>query len=442
MPALRRLWPRATPRLGRGTWWRTAACPGRGSIWACSATSRTRRDGRLRRDTAARLARASPADAPGDQPQVVLPCTAAVAYAAGANRPDGWRSRRQALPGRDGPPGRSGRRSRSVCRMLRKDWDNAVAVLLGWADDEDLLVVRAAAAAGRRTTAAEAAQTRRSALEIQHRAVDRLHAVPAARRRTEPVQVLRQALGFTVGVAVAATGDFALLTRWPPPVTRTSTGWSARTSRRPGCADGRTRSQAGLEREESCGARRGEAGAGKGYGRTTTILAWTEVRDSLSRPSSTGSPPTGPAAARIWCRSTGCGSTMSGTTAAARRPRTAGGVTADPYATMHLPDPWTVVVVEGEVRPAEPAPELARRLADTANEKYAEYGMDNDPSFYAGALGLSTPGDRLDLVPQELHPLHLPHRPLGVHRSLFPFLWTTRTGIGSAFVHSRGKSDR
>jgi len=126
----------------------------------------------------------------------------------------------------------------------------------------------------------------------------------------------------------------------------------------------------------------------KGYGRTTTTLAWTEVREQLeqakqywlatNRPG--GSPHLVPLDGMwiddVWY--------YGGSPETAHRR----GVTADPYATMHLPDPWTVVVVEGEVRPAEPAPELARRLADTANEKYAEYGMDNDPSFYAGALGL------------------------------------------------------
>jgi hypothetical protein len=156
----------------------------------------------------------SPADAPGDQPRVVLPCAAAVAYGElEANRPDRleevddrlyraatdprWRVREAVTLG--------------LQRMLRKDWDDTVAVLLGWADDEDLLVVRAAAAAVAEPPLLKRHKRARSALEIQHRAVERLHAVPAARRRTEPVRVLRQALGFTVGVAVAATGDSALL---------------------------------------------------------------------------------------------------------------------------------------------------------------------------------------------------------------------------------------
>ncbi|WP_158441157.1 pyridoxamine 5'-phosphate oxidase family protein [Kribbella steppae] len=58
-------------------------------------------------------------------------------------------------------------------------------------------------------------------------------------------------------------------------------------------------------------------------------------------------------------------------------------VQANPNVTIHLPDPWKVVVVEGEVRVSTSSPELAQRLADLANEKYAEYGMQHDASAYA-----------------------------------------------------------
>jgi Pyridoxamine 5'-phosphate oxidase len=63
-------------------------------------------------------------------------------------------------------------------------------------------------------------------------------------------------------------------------------------------------------------------------------------------------------------------------------------VEADPRAVMHLPDPMQAVIVEGEVRRSHPDPDLAQRLADTSNEKYAHYGYDNDASAYANALGL------------------------------------------------------
>jgi nitroimidazol reductase NimA-like FMN-containing flavoprotein (pyridoxamine 5'-phosphate oxidase superfamily) len=56
---------------------------------------------------------------------------------------------------------------------------------------------------------------------------------------------------------------------------------------------------------------------------------------------------------------------------------------ADPHVTVHLPDPWDVVVVEGTVRLARPSRQLAQHLAELANEKYVEYGMHFDASSYS-----------------------------------------------------------
>lgn len=61
---------------------------------------------------------------------------------------------------------------------------------------------------------------------------------------------------------------------------------------------------------------------------------------------------------------------------------------AHPAATMHLPDPWRVVIVEGEVRLTHPTSSLASRLAEASNTKYADYGMHNDASSYAEVLAL------------------------------------------------------
>jgi len=61
---------------------------------------------------------------------------------------------------------------------------------------------------------------------------------------------------------------------------------------------------------------------------------------------------------------------------------------ADPHVAVHLPDPWNVVVVEGEVDRVAPSPALARHLADLANEKYAEYGMRFDEASYSDPFGL------------------------------------------------------
>jgi nitroimidazol reductase NimA-like FMN-containing flavoprotein (pyridoxamine 5'-phosphate oxidase superfamily) len=62
---------------------------------------------------------------------------------------------------------------------------------------------------------------------------------------------------------------------------------------------------------------------------------------------------------------------------------------ANPHVTIHLPDPWNVVVVEGEVRLFGPSVEFAQRLADLANVKYAEYGMEFDANSYSDPFALS-----------------------------------------------------
>jgi hypothetical protein len=51
--------------------------------------------------------------------------------------------------------------------------------------------------------------------------------------------------------------------------------------------------------------------------------------------------------------------------------------------TVHLPDVWNVVVVEGKVDLVKPSTEFAQHLADLANVKYEEYGME----FDAGSAG-------------------------------------------------------
>jgi hypothetical protein len=62
---------------------------------------------------------------------------------------------------------------------------------------------------------------------------------------------------------------------------------------------------------------------------------------------------------------------------------------ARPDATMHLADPMRAVIVEGTVRLSSPEPDLAERLAEHANTKYAHYGLRNDASAYAEVLALS-----------------------------------------------------
>jgi hypothetical protein len=62
-------------------------------------------------------------------------------------------------------------------------------------------------------------------------------------------------------------------------------------------------------------------------------------------------------------------------------------VEINPLVTMHLPDPWRCVVVEGEVRVTTTTPDEAQRLADAFTAKYPEYGK-AQVEHYREALGL------------------------------------------------------
>jgi hypothetical protein len=156
----------------------------------------------------------SPDDAPGDRPEVILPCAAVLGYGAvAAVRPEWWdhelaKVRRAA--------GDSRWRVREMVaaalqRILAADWSRAVATLRDWAGAGDPLLVRAAAAAVAEPSLLGDADHGADAIDVQRRAVEALRSVPAAERRSENVRVLRQGLAYTVSVAVAATGDFGPL---------------------------------------------------------------------------------------------------------------------------------------------------------------------------------------------------------------------------------------
>jgi nitroimidazol reductase NimA-like FMN-containing flavoprotein (pyridoxamine 5'-phosphate oxidase superfamily) len=119
------------------------------------------------------------------------------------------------------------------------------------------------------------------------------------------------------------------------------------------------------------------------YGRTTETLSWASVRAQLEQ------------AKQYWLATNRGGGSphvvpLDGLWVDDRwyyggSPQTVHvrSVRANARVTMHLSDPWKVVVVQGEVRVVKPPPDLARRLADLANEKYAEYGYTFLPSSYS-----------------------------------------------------------
>jgi hypothetical protein len=152
--------------------------------------------------------------APGDRPEVILPCAAVAAYGeVGAVRPDWWDDEVAKLRAAAGDRRWRVREvmAQALQRLLDADWERTVPVLLDWARADDPLVVRAAAAAVAEPPLLRPEHRWASATQVQRVAVDRLREYPGEARRTPEVRVLRQALGFTVSVVVAATGDFTLL---------------------------------------------------------------------------------------------------------------------------------------------------------------------------------------------------------------------------------------
>ncbi|HUS16081.1 MAG TPA: hypothetical protein VM536_13870 [Chloroflexia bacterium] len=89
-------------------------------------------------------------------------------------------------------------------QMLDADWTRTCSMMRRWMTTEDALVVRAAAAAVAEPRLLRAAHQAADALAVQEAALLWFAALPIARRHTEASQILRQALGYTISVAVAA----------------------------------------------------------------------------------------------------------------------------------------------------------------------------------------------------------------------------------------------
>lgn len=156
----------------------------------------------------------SAAAAPGDRPEVILPCAAIAAYGeVGAVRPEWWRDEITKLRRAARDPRWRVREivAQALQRLLEADWARTIDELRAWADEDDPLVLRAVAAAVAEPRLLGNASRAASATELQRRVVEHYRAFASDRRRTESARTLRQALGYTISVVVAASGDFALL---------------------------------------------------------------------------------------------------------------------------------------------------------------------------------------------------------------------------------------
>jgi nitroimidazol reductase NimA-like FMN-containing flavoprotein (pyridoxamine 5'-phosphate oxidase superfamily) len=127
----------------------------------------------------------------------------------------------------------------------------------------------------------------------------------------------------------------------------------------------------------------------KGYGKTTRTLSWTIVRTELEQAKQywlatvrgSGPPHIVPLDG-LWIDD----AWYYGGAKEATHVQLA---EANPNATLHLPDPFRCVVVEGEVRRHRPDDALAERLAEGTNTKYAEYGYQNTAADYTEVSALT-----------------------------------------------------
>jgi len=149
-------------------------------------------------------------DADTDQPRVILPCAAMLAYGqVAASRPEWWSDEIAKLH-RAAADSRWRVRemvSTALQRMLAADWSRTIAALSDWLKSDNPLIVRAAAAGVAEPPLLIDIQRGADALKVQATAVDWFAALPQSRRDEDDIRKLRKTLGFSVSVAVTAVPD-------------------------------------------------------------------------------------------------------------------------------------------------------------------------------------------------------------------------------------------
>jgi hypothetical protein len=158
------------------------------------------------------------AEAPPNDPREILPASAVRAYGQVAVvRPDWWADEIAKLYRAAGDPRWRVREivAAALQTMLGADWTRTYAALRTWVAGENPLPVRAAAAAVAEPPLLADRARGEAALAIQVAAVEWLVDRPPAERQDEGVRILRQALGYTLSVAVAAAPEagFPVLAR-------------------------------------------------------------------------------------------------------------------------------------------------------------------------------------------------------------------------------------
>jgi hypothetical protein len=157
-------------------------------------------------------------EAPINHPREILPAVAVRAYGQVAVvRPDWWGDEIAKLYRAASDPRWRVREivALALQAMLAADWARTNGAIRTWVAGDNPLPVRAAAAAVAEPPLLADRARGEAALAIQAAAVEWLADRPAAQRRDEAVRILRQALGYTLSVAVAAAPDagFPVLAR-------------------------------------------------------------------------------------------------------------------------------------------------------------------------------------------------------------------------------------
>jgi hypothetical protein len=148
--------------------------------------------------------------APVNDPREIWPGAAVLAYGQVAvRRSDWWGDEIGKLQRAASDPRWRVRElvATALQRMLAADWPRTLAALQTWLTAGDPLVIRAAVAAVAEPPLLTTPDRGADALAIQVGALAWVGRVPPADRRGEPMRTLRQALGYTISVAVAAAPD-------------------------------------------------------------------------------------------------------------------------------------------------------------------------------------------------------------------------------------------
>jgi hypothetical protein len=157
--------------------------------------------------------------APVNHPREILPAAAVASYGqVAAVRPEWWEDEVAKLRRAAANPRWRVREivAQALQRMLAADWPRAYAVLLSWlpkntedAPDFDPLLIRAVVAAIAEPPLLTDRERASNAVFIHARVLGWFGNLPGGRRKEENVRVLRQALGYTLSVAVAAKSKWS-----------------------------------------------------------------------------------------------------------------------------------------------------------------------------------------------------------------------------------------